>query len=104
MIGSVVFVPLAVALLLLAPALFACGPALGLRKAELFALAKSDVDLGRGTITVARSHDLDTTKGGSAAVLPLPAPLRPWIEYQVKHARVPCSSPLPTGRSGRARP
>ncbi len=66
--------------------LFACGPALGLRKGELFAFQKSDVDLDRGTMTVARSHDRDTTKGGTAAVLPLPAPLRAWIEYQVKHA------------------
>jgi len=77
--------------------LFACGPALGLRKGELFALAKSDVDLDRGTITVARSHDRDTTKGGAAAVLPLPAPLRPWIEYQVKHAPGPLLFPAPNG-------
>jgi len=45
--------------------LFACGPALGLRKGQLFALAKSDVDLDPGTITVARSHDRGTTKGGA---------------------------------------
>ena len=77
--------------------LFACGPALGLRKGELFALGKSDVDLDRGTITVARSHDRDTTKGGAAAVLPLPAPLRPWIEYQVKHAPGPLLFPTPDG-------
>jgi integrase len=56
--------------------LFACA-ALGLRKGELFALRKSDVDLARGTITVARSHERDTTKGGAAAVLPLPTALRP---------------------------
>jgi len=77
--------------------LFACGPALGLRKGELFALAKSDVDLDRGIITIARSHDRDTTKGGAAAVLPLPAPLRPWIEYQVKHAPGPLLFPAPDG-------
>src|SRR5712664_965559 len=77
--------------------LLACGPALGLRKGELFALAKSDVDLDRGTITVARSHDRDTTKGGAAAVLPLPATLRPWIEYHVKHAPGPLLFPAPGG-------
>jgi len=77
--------------------LFACGPALGLRKGELFAVAKSDVDLDRGTITVARSHDRDTTKGGAAAVLPLPASLRPWIEYQVKHAPGALLFPAPNG-------
>jgi integrase len=77
--------------------LFACGPALGLRKGELFALAKSDVDLDRGTITVARSHDRDTTKGGAAAILPLPATLRSWIEYQVKHAPGSLLFPGPGG-------
>ena len=78
-------------------ALFACGPAMGLRKGELFALSKKDVDLERGTITVARSHDRDTTKGGAAAVLPLPAPLRPWIEYQVKHVPGSLLFPAPDG-------
>ena len=77
--------------------LFACGPALGLRKGELFALQKSDVDLDRGTMTVARSHDRDTTKGGAAAVLPLPSPIRAWIEYQVKHSPGPLLFPAPDG-------
>src|SRR5260370_19601014 len=77
--------------------LFGGGPAMGLRKGELFALKKSDVTLDRGTITVARSHYRDTTKGGAAAVLPLPAPLRPWIEYQVKHAPGALLFPAPDG-------
>jgi integrase len=76
--------------------LFACA-ALGLRKGELFALRKSDVDLARGTITVARSHERDTTKGGAAAVLPLPTPLRPWIEYQLAHAPGHLVFPAPDG-------
>src|SRR5216684_3769220 len=77
--------------------LFACGPALGLRKGELFALRKADVDLTRGTVTVARSHDRNATKGGDPAVLPLPAPLRPWIEYQLEHAPGPLLFPTPDG-------
>jgi len=71
--------------------------ALGLRKGELFALRKSDVDLARGTITVARSHDRDSTKGGVAAVLPLPSALRPWIEHQLEHAPGPLVFPAPDG-------
>jgi integrase len=66
--------------------IFACGPALGLRKGELFALRKTDVDMARGTLAISRSHDRDTTKGGDAALLPIPAPLRPWIEHQLRHA------------------
>jgi len=76
--------------------LFACA-ALGLRKGELFALRKSDVDLARGTITIARSHERDTTKGGAAAVLPLPTALRPWIEYQLAHAPGHLVFPAPDG-------
>src|SRR5260370_586364 len=77
--------------------LFACGPALGLRKGELFALRKSDVDLARGTLTVARSHERDTTKTGAAAVLPIPATLRPWLEHQLEHAPGPLLFPAPDG-------
>jgi hypothetical protein len=48
----------------------------GLRKGELFGLRKTDVDLVLGMITVGRSHDRDTTKGGRAEG-PLPAPPDP---------------------------
>jgi len=82
--------------------LFACA-ALGLRKGELFALRKSDVDLARGTITVARSHDRDSTKGGVAAVLPLPSALRPWIEHQLEHAPGPLVFPPRTALRESAR-
>jgi len=82
--------------------LFACGPALGLRKGELFALRKVDADLGRGTVTVARSHDRDVTKGGDPAVLPLPTALRPWIEHQLEHAPGALLFPAPD-RSQRPR-
>ncbi|MCM3881158.1 MAG: hypothetical protein ND807_13700, partial [Vicinamibacterales bacterium] len=42
-------------------ALFATAIYTGLRKGELFALGKSDVDLAAGIITVCRSHDPRTT-------------------------------------------
>src|SRR5262249_29149965 len=76
---------------------FACGPAMGLRKGELFALRKSDVDRERWTMTVARSHDRDTTKGGDVAVLPIPLPLRPWIEHQLDHTPGPLVFSAPDG-------
>ena len=74
-----------------------CGPALGLRKGELFALRKTDVDAHRWTLTVARSHERDTTKSGVAAVLPIPEPLRPWIAHQLEHAPGPLLFPAPDG-------
>ena len=52
----------------------------GLRKGECAGLRKSDVDLGRGTLTVRASYDRETTKGGHADVIPLPEPLRPYVE------------------------
>jgi integrase len=44
--------------------LFACALWTGLRRGELLALRKQDVDLSAGTLAVSRSHDADTTKGG----------------------------------------
>ncbi len=43
----------------------------GLRKGELLALRKEDVDLEARRLTVARSHDRDTTKGNRADVIPI---------------------------------
>ena len=45
-------------------AVFAAALYTGLRKGELFGLRKSDVDLDHRTITVRRSYDRETTKGG----------------------------------------
>src|SRR5438874_917628 len=63
---------------------------------------QSDVDLERGTLIVARSHLREQTKGGDAAVLPIPAPLWPWIRYQLNRAPGPLLFPAPDG-SQRAR-
>src|SRR5438874_1331584 len=58
----------------------------GMRRGELFALRKSDVDLALGTISVQRSHERDTTKGGHADLIPIAAPLLPVLKHQVEHA------------------
>jgi integrase-like protein len=50
---------------------FAAALYTGLRKGELFGLRKSDVDLEHRTITVRRSYDRPTTKGGHADAIPI---------------------------------
>jgi len=52
----------------------------GLRKGELLGLRKTDVDLRRRLLAVARSYDRDTTKGGHADVIPIAAELVPYLE------------------------
>jgi integrase len=55
-----------------------------MRKGELCGLRKRDVDLPSGTLTVARSYDRETTKGGHADVLPVPSPLKPYLETAMR--------------------
>lgn len=52
----------------------------GLRKGELFGLEKRDVDLKRRLLTVRRSYDSDTTKGGREEAVPIAAALVPYLE------------------------
>jgi hypothetical protein len=52
-------------------ALFATAIYTGLRKGELFALHKSDIDLATGLITVSRSHDRDMPKNGRSEAVPI---------------------------------
>ncbi len=59
--------------------IFAAALYTGLRKGELLALRKSDVDLVRQVLTVARSHERDTTKGGHADVIPVATELVPFL-------------------------
>lgn len=59
--------------------LFATAVYTGVRKGELLALRKSDVDLTAGTVVVARSHASDTTKGGHADLLPIAEGLVPFL-------------------------
>ena len=74
--------------------LFAAALWTGMRRGELFALRKSDVDLALGTILVARSNARDTTKGGHADLIPIAAPLFPILKHQLEHA--PGSLVFPT--------
>ena len=60
--------------------IFAVAIYAGLRKGEIFGLRKSDVDLRNQSITVARSYDSDTTKGGHADVIPIAEPLLPYLK------------------------
>jgi integrase len=52
-------------------ALFATAIYTGMRKGELFALQKSDVDFEAGLILVRRSHDRDIPKGGRVDAIPI---------------------------------
>jgi len=63
--------------------LFAAAIYTGLRKGELLALRKSDVDLERRILTVGRSHDRDTTKGGHADGIPIATELAPFLQLAV---------------------
>ncbi len=56
----------------------------GLRKGEILALHKSDVDLAEDTIAVGRSWERDTTKGGHADLLPIAAELKPYLALAVE--------------------
>ncbi|MBL8922832.1 MAG: site-specific integrase [Myxococcaceae bacterium] len=60
-------------------AFFATAVYLGLRRGELIALRKGDVDLPSRTIAVLRSGEGDTTKGGHADLLPIPDALMPYL-------------------------
>jgi integrase len=59
--------------------LFAAAIYTGMRKGEPFGLRRQDVDLAADVITVARSYDRETTKGGHADVIPIATPLRPYL-------------------------
>ncbi|RKH43178.1 hypothetical protein D7X12_14010 [Corallococcus sicarius] len=50
-----------------------------MRKGDLFGLRKRDVDLAMGTLTIARSYDKETTKGGHADIIPIAKPLVPYL-------------------------
>jgi len=60
--------------------IFATAIYTGLRRGELLALRKADVDLEAGTIAVCRSYGSVTTKGGHADLLPIAEELRPYLE------------------------
>ncbi len=63
--------------------LFATAIYTGLRKGELLALRKADTDLARQQLTVARSHDRDTTKGGHADGIPIATELMLFLRVAI---------------------
>lgn len=50
---------------------------MGLRRGEVLALRKEDVNLEDRTMVLGCSHDADTTKSGHADLLRIPKPLVP---------------------------
>jgi integrase len=58
---------------------FATGIYAGLRKGEILALQKTDVDLAAGLLFVRRSNDADTTKGGHEDGIPIAEEPLPYL-------------------------
>ena len=77
--------------------LFAAALYTGMRKGELLGLRKEDVDLEARLITIRRSHDRDTTKGGHADAVPIAAELAPYLEVAIAASRTELVFP---GRDG----
>ncbi len=77
--------------------LFATAIYTGLRKGELLGLRKSDVDLDARLLTVARSYDRDTTKGGHADVLPIAEELVPYLDAAIATSPSELVFPRPDG-------
>ena len=77
--------------------LFATAIYAGLRKGELLGLRKPDVDLGARLLTVARSYDRDTTKGGHADVIPIAAELVPYLQRAMESSPSELVFPAPDG-------
>ncbi len=58
----------------------------GLRKGELLALRKIDVDMQSRLLTVCRSWERDTTKGGHSDVIPIASELVPFLEEAIRRS------------------
>ena len=71
---------------------------MGLRKGELFALRKQDVDLEERLLCVRRSHDSDTVKGKKALLLPVPTPLVQYLREAIKGSPSELVFPGPNGK------
>ncbi|MCA3011411.1 MAG: site-specific integrase, partial [Myxococcaceae bacterium] len=80
-------------------ALFATAVFTGMRRGELVALQKRDVDLAseKPSITVCRSWDSDTTKGGEVRVIPVHPELAPFLASAVASSRSELVFPRPDG-------
>jgi integrase len=63
--------------------LFATAIYTGMRKGELFALRKSDIDFTAGLILVGRSHDRDIAKGGRVDAIPVNSELLVYLKRAI---------------------
>ncbi len=63
--------------------LFATALYTGMRKGELFALQKRDVDFDAGVIMVSCSHDRDIPKGGRVEAVPINDELVPYLKKAI---------------------
>ncbi len=66
--------------------LFATAIYTGLRRGELLGLRKQDVDLDARLLTVTRSYDADTTKGGHGDVIPIAQEVVPYLEEAINRS------------------
>ncbi len=76
---------------------FATALYLGLRKGELFALKKSDIDLRSRIATIQRSYLRATTKGGHVDTLPIAPQLVPYLEHAMAASGSEYMFPGPDG-------
>jgi integrase len=77
--------------------LFATALYTGMRKGELLALRKADVDFSARLITVRRSHDRDTTKGNHQDAIPIAAELVPYLRAAIEASPSELVFPRPDG-------
>ena len=66
--------------------LFATAIYTGMRKGELLGLRKSDIDFTTLLITIGRSYANDTTKGKSAATIPIATELVPYLKTAIERS------------------
>jgi len=82
--------------------LFATAIYSAMRRGELLALHKTDIDFRTGLITVGRSHGRDTTKGAATKAVPIADELVPYLKTAI--ARSPSELVFPNDDGRRMRP
>jgi integrase len=78
--------------------LFATAIYTGMRKGELFALRKSDVDFEAGLVLVGRSHDRDVPKGGRVDAIPINTELLIYLHRAIAASTSELVFPAEDGR------
>ena len=77
--------------------LFATAIYTGMRKGELFALQKGDVDFDAGLILVGRSHERDIPKGGRVDAIPINSELDAYLKNAIAASTSHLVFPAPDG-------